>query len=203
MGSEAICTVHLNGAVSEAKVLLETSEIVVRGGPRLKIAFKDITQLAAKDGTLTLTFSGGVASFELGKNAEKWAQKIKNPRGLLDKLGVNSASKVAAINVSDEDFLAQLGERVPKLAACKPGAELDVLFFGVEQERALVRLASLQKAIKKSGAVWVVSPKGKGTPVTESAVMSAAKVAGLVDVKVAAFSQTHTALKLVIPVAKR
>ncbi len=33
--------------------------------------------------------------------------------------------------------------------------------------------------------------------------MAAAKKAGLVDVKVVSFSATHTALKLVIPVARR
>jgi len=34
-------------------------------------------------------------------------------------------------------------------------------------------------------------------------VIAAAKEAGLVDVKVVRFSDTHTALKLVIPVARR
>jgi hypothetical protein len=34
-------------------------------------------------------------------------------------------------------------------------------------------------------------------------VISAAKSAGLVDNKVASFSATHTALRLVIPVARR
>ena len=33
--------------------------------------------------------------------------------------------------------------------------------------------------------------------------MAASKKAGLVDVKVASFSPTHTALKLVIPVSRR
>jgi len=39
--------------------------------------------------------------------------------------------------------------------------------------------------------------------ITERDVMEAAKAAGLVDVKVARFSETLTAEKLVIPVAQR
>ena len=46
-------------------------------------------------------------------------------------------------------------------------------------------------------------PKGKDTPVTETDARKAGLAAGLVDVKVAAFSPTHSALKFVIPVAKR
>lgn len=38
---------------------------------------------------------------------------------------------------------------------------------------------------------------------TERDVMEAAKAAGLVDVKVARFSETHTAEKLVVPIAQR
>ena len=38
---------------------------------------------------------------------------------------------------------------------------------------------------------------------SEAAVMAAGKAAGLVDTKVVAFSETHTAERLVIPVARR
>jgi hypothetical protein len=51
--------------------------------------------------------------------------------------------------------------------------------------------------------VWVVSPKGKGIEVRDVDVMAAGRDAGLVDNKVASFSATHTALRLVIPKADR
>ena len=50
--------------------------------------------------------------------------------------------------------------------------------------------------------MWVVYPKGRTDP-SEVDVLEAGKAAGLVDVKVARFSETHTALKFVIPVARR
>ncbi len=56
--------------------------------------------------------------------------------------------------------------------------------------------------MKKNGALWVVYPKGQ-KHITENDVMAAAKSAGLVDVKVVSFSETHTALKLMIPLSHR
>lgn len=203
MGLEAVCTVRVNGKAAEAKALLETDELIVRGGMRLRIPFGSITSVEARDGELVITHAGGEAALALGPKAKTWAEKIKNPKSLLDKLGVKPGMKVAVVNVEDGDFLSQLGERVPKLAESKPGAELDVLFYGVEEKEGLEWLESLQKAIKKSGAIWVVARKGKGTPVTESDVMVGGKAAGLVDVKVAAFSATHTAHRMVVPKERR
>jgi hypothetical protein len=48
----------------------------------------------------------------------------------------------------------------------------------------------------------VVRPKGR-TEITEDDVMKAGKAAGLVDVKVVRFSETHTAEKFVIPLSRR
>jgi hypothetical protein len=56
--------------------------------------------------------------------------------------------------------------------------------------------------MKQNGALWVIRPKGR-KEISERAVMDAGKAAGLVDVKVVSFSETHTAEKFVIPVAQR
>ncbi len=53
-----------------------------------------------------------------------------------------------------------------------------------------------------AAALWVVYPKGM-KHITENDVLAAGRKCGLKDVKVVAFSVTHTALKFVIPVAKR
>ena len=60
----------------------------------------------------------------------------------------------------------------------------------------------MTKKLARDGALWIVRPKGKDG-VAESAVMSAGHRAGLVDVKVARYSDTHTAAKFVVPLAKR
>lgn len=203
MGSEAVCRVSYNGEAAEGKALLETTELIFRGDFRLKIPFSQIASLDAADGELRVGYDGGVAVFELGSDAEKWAEKIRNPRGLLDKLGVKSGMTVAVLGVEDEDFMGLLRDRVGE-----PGAEMvqdaDLIFFAADRVEDLRRLAELRGALKPAGGVWVVSPKGKGAVLKDVEVMAAARNAGLVDTKVVvAFSETHTALKLVIPKAQR
>ena len=64
------------------------------------------------------------------------------------------------------------------------------------------KLAALRAKLVPDGALWIVRPKGSGE-ISETDVMKAGKAAGLVDVKVVRFSDTHTAEKFVIPVARR
>ena len=52
--------------------------------------------------------------------------------------------------------------------------------------------------IPEDGAIWSIRPKGVAE-VSEAAVRAAALAAGLVDVKVARVSATHTAEKFVLP----
>lgn len=201
MGSEAVCSVHYGAQASEGKALLETSELIFRGDFRLRIPFSEITSLASEDGELRVGYAGNVAVFELGRNAGPWAKKIRNPRGLLDKLGVKPGMRVVVLGVEDADFLSQLRTRVEVL--CEAGSGADIVFYEADRPRDLVRPAELRTALKPGGAVWVVSPKGKGIEVKDTDVMTAARAAGLVDTKVVSFSATRTALKLVIPKAQR
>lgn len=202
MGSEAVCRVSFNGQVCEGKALLETSELIFRGEFRLKVAFTQITFLEAAGGELRVGYDGGTAVFELGREAEKWAAKIRNPRGLLDKLGVKPGMSVSVLGVRDDGFAAQLRERgiVPAL---EPVAGADLIFYEADRVEDLSQLATLRGCIGSTGAVWVVSPKGKAAALKDVDVIAAAREAGLVDTKVVGFSDTHTALKLVIPRTQR
>jgi hypothetical protein len=49
----------------------------------------------------------------------------------------------------------------------------------------------------------VIHPKGRGASPSDGEVRSAGIAAGLVDNKISAYSDTHTATRYVIPVAKR
>jgi hypothetical protein len=49
----------------------------------------------------------------------------------------------------------------------------------------------LERIIKRNGGIWVVWPKGQ-QHIRQADVMAAAKRAGLVDVKIVAFSDTHS-----------
>lgn len=150
-----------------------------------------------------MSFDGETAVFELGKDAAKWAEKIRNPRGLLDKLGVKAGASVAVLGVEDSEFIEQLSAKTSALQNGTTSRELDFVFYEADRPEDLAGLADLVPSLKRNGALWVVSPKGKGAQVKDIDVMAAAREAGLVDTKVVSFSDTHTALKLVIPVAQR
>jgi hypothetical protein len=211
MGQEALCRVRFGDQTADGKALLETNEIIFRGQRegsseaafRLKIPLVSITDLVEDGEELRVSFSGGTAHFELGaKAAAKWAGIIRNPKGLIDKLGVKDGAAAAVLGVTDAAFLQQLHSKAASVAATlTPGN--DFVFYEADEIDDLLRLDELKQGIKPNGAIWVVSPKGKGARVRDVDVMAAARAAGLVDTKVVSFSDTHTALKLVIPKAAR
>ena len=185
MGQEIKCRVEFGKESSEGKALLESAEVLFRGGFRLKIPFQSITALEAANGKLKIQFAEGSATFHLGPAAEKWVAKIRNPPSRLDKLGVKPGTKVHLINKHDEDFRRELAQRGAVLSKSKP----DLVFLSVKNKDQLVELAYLT-----GSPVWVIYPKGVQA-VTENDVIAAGRSVGFADIKVASFSATHTALK--------
>jgi hypothetical protein len=186
MGQEIKCRVEFGKEKSEGKALLETAEVLFRGAFRLNIPFQSITAMEASGGKLEIQFTDGSAIFHLGPAAEKWAEKIRNPPSRLDKLGVKPGTKVHLINKHDDDFRRELTERGAVLEKSKP----DLTFLSVKNKDQLVELAYLTGG----NPVWVIYPKGIQA-VTENDVIKAGRSVGFADIKVAAFSATHTALK--------
>jgi hypothetical protein len=204
MGYDASCKLTINGKTSTGTAWLEHKDLVFRGPTRLAIPLASITSATAEDGTLHLRFGNRTADFAIGPAASKWASRIMNPPSRLDKLGVKSGMTVAALGIADDSFIAEVEQRGGKVSTRAPraGRPADMIFYGADHRDALKRLADLRKLIHPAGAVWVVRPKGR-PEITEAETMAAGKRAGLVDVKVVSFSDTHTAEKFVIPVAQR
>lgn len=202
MGAESSCTLRYRGKKTAGKALLETKELLVRGERRLVVPYSSITAVDAADGILKLTFDGQVAEIDIGADAEKWANKIRNPRSLADKLGVKSGMLVSIVGVHDATLTSLVESRTEHVYTGAPRKESDIIFFAASTRAELERLPALRAKLRPNGAIWVIRPKGKAE-ITESDVMSIARQAGLVDVKVASYSETHTAEKLVIPVTER
>jgi hypothetical protein len=156
----------------------------------------------AEDGELRLTTPEGTAIIELGPLAQKWAEKIRNPKSLLDKLGIKPDSQVALVGLRDEEFRKLLRQRTRHVVKGPPRTELDTILLEVAAKSDLKKLDRLQTFLKRDGSIWVVWPKGR-EELKENDVIAAAKDAALVDVKVVKFSETLSALKLVIPLSRR
>jgi hypothetical protein len=73
----------------------------------------------------------------------------------------------------------------------------------VDRSPDLARIASAAKYLKPDGALWAFLPKGRGASPADAEVRAAGRAAGLVDNKISAYSETHTATRYVIPVSKR
>ena len=203
MGQEILCTAEFEGKTSEGRAYLETDHMLFRGDFRVSIPLASLHTIRSHDGQLHLAGPDLNITLALGAYSDKWAAKIRNPKTLLDKLGVKTGSCVAVLGVNDEAFLAQLLARVPDalIEITRPG--LDLLFYAADSPEQLARLHELKQLLQATGAIWVVSLKGKAALVKDADVIAAARAAGLVDTKVVGFSETHTALKFVIRVADR
>lgn len=205
MGQETRCTVRYGEAVSEGRVQLESEGIRFRGDFRLTIPFADVRSIEADGGVLRLAFPDGVADFEIGPLAGAWAEKIRNPRRLIDKLDIKPGSRVAVLGVAqaaNAEFWAQLRERTDFVLDHDLAPGLDSIILGVEQQRDLEQIDGLERYIQRNGAIWIVAPRNQ-PHLTELDVITTGRAAHLHDVKVAKFSATHTAHKFVIPRERR
>ena len=119
MGQEVVCTAHWGGKSVRGKALLETAEILFRGEERLKIPFSAIRGVEAKEGELRLKTDEGLVVFELGERAEKWREKILNPKSVVEKLGVKPEDAVAVFGKLDGEFLEKLKQQKSRTATGK------------------------------------------------------------------------------------
>lgn len=123
---------------------------------------------------------------------------------LLDKLGIRPGSRVAVVGAAvSEDVIAEVRDRTPDVTVGEPLPETDVILLAADSVDELGTISRLRPWIRADGAIWVISRKGHAATLRDVDVMAAARSAGMVDNKVAAFSATHTALRLVIPRALR
>lgn len=202
MGLEAVCEATFGGQRGEGKAHLEPEQLDFRGDFRLRIPVKAVKSVEARKGELRIEWPEGVATFRLGPQAEAWALKIRYPRSLLDKLGVKPGSRVAVLGAFEPYFLADLAGRTSDVSKGRAKKDSDLLFVAMSAKSGLASLGALRERIKPEGGIWVVWPKGR-KEFREDDVRAAGPSLGLVDVKVVAFSDALSALKMVIPVKLR
>ncbi len=203
MGKEQTCDAVIDGVRTHGLAMLETDDVQFRGTPKLKVLLKDIKKVILDGEDLELRHKGGVVRFNLGaKQAAAWAKRILEPPGLLDKLGVNEGTRVTVAGGLDEDFVHSLELRGASVRRGRKGKDADVVLFGAETLADLEDVAGLAKLMHPAGGIWFVYPKGR-KDLREADVMAAGRAAGWKDNKTCRVSETHTALRFVIPLADR
>ena len=124
-------------------------------------------------------------------------------RSLFEKLGVFSEAHVALVGRHDETFVTTLNARLAKGASQVLRTRYDLILVRIDVPRDLARLARAAAHLEPDGAIWVFHPKGRGAAPADAQVRAAGIAAGLVDNKISAYSDSHTATRFVIPLARR
>jgi hypothetical protein len=210
MGNEARCAVTVGRTRHTGTALLETDFVAFRSaaGESFRIPLRAVASARAEAGVLVVAFTEAgkkkTARFELGAAAARWAARITTPKSRVEKMGIVMGKRVVVVGEREGD-LAEGGAFAAEVALA--GAELGrtqgattdlVIFDAGDQAAALARVPGLAKKLGRGAALWIVYPKGLRT-IREADVLTAGRAAGLVDTKVARFSDTHTALRFVHP----
>src|SRR5689334_22803636 len=129
MGQELECKLRYGGKSQNGRALLETDYVLFRGETPLKLAFKDLRSVHAAGGVLRLESPAGLAEFELGAAAEKWAHKILHPPSRLEKLGVKAGTKLRIVGQVETGFLRE----AKAAGATTSGSKSDLVFVCAEK----------------------------------------------------------------------
>jgi len=202
MGREAVCLARYKRESGEGKALLETDELIFRGDFRVAVPLREVTAATVKDGVLTLEWPAGRLALSLGRSAEKWAEAIRSPKTVVEKLGVKPGLRVVLVGRFETSFRTDVMNALGEKPGVKPVPGSDLVFVLLVHEGDEDKLEDLVPAIFPDGAIWAVYPRGR-RDLSEDTVRKAARALGLVDIKLVKVSEKHGALKLVVPRAAR
>ena len=104
---------------------------------------------------------------------------------------------MAIVDLDDTGFLTLLRGRTSDIVKGRPRRPVDLVFMGATRLKDLKRINEVKGWIEPNGAIWVVRPKGGRSEIRDTDVIEATLAAGLVDNKIASFSDTHGAMRLV------
>jgi hypothetical protein len=126
------------------------------------------------------------------------AEKVYDRPRIL-KLGVKAGMRVLLLAGVDDGLAAEareMGAEVATAALAQASGSWDLVFLRLRDRGDLGTIAQARPLLRRDGALWLLRPKGS-PDLSEREVMEAGLAAGLVDVKVVAFSESLSALKLV------
>ena len=192
MGREAIAICTWQGQTAEVTALLESQEIILRGGIKAKFPRATIGEPKVDHDKLVLTVGSDRLILELGHvEAGKWqALLLKPPPMLAVKLGIGPSTLAYVLGSSDDPelALALADATTPNLAA----AAMIVAIINDESD-----LRSACEAAQKSPPlpIWFVYGKAKYASVTDTEIRTFMRGNGYVDTKSCSVSEKLTATR--------
>lgn len=196
MGLEAVCEVRIRRGAAleegEAKALLESLELILRGGIKRRWAIASLGDLAVAGESLNFTAGGEQVQLLLGATvAARWLAKLgKPPPTLAQKLGLGPAAQATVLGRLDDDNLAQA---LAGHVAADPGEA--AMMVAVMLNEADLQAALAAHARLPCRVLWAVIPKGPRSTLPESVLRSTLRAAGYADNKTSAVSERLTATR--------
>ena len=122
---------------------------------------------------------------------------------LLDRLGVKPGMKVTLVGIHDPWFVKLLRERTSSIVRGRPRSAADIVFLAADDRHDLDRLREVKSWIEPNGAIWAIRLKGGRGPLRDTDLIDAGLAAGLVDNKIASFSDAQGAMRFVFRLRDR
>ena len=203
MGREATVQCRWAEESGLCKVLLESHELIVRGGLRRRVPISLLKDVSVENENLRFRVGDEAVSFSLGSElAQRWAKAIATPPpSLAMKFGISRQSRLLLLGeIDSQELKAAIAE-----AGTADGKDADLIIAAVKTSHdldlALNQLALNQLSDRLSGRrlppVWIVYPKGTANHFGESSVREILRKRGFMDTKVASVSPQLTALRFI------
>ncbi len=202
MGAPHPATLHHQGRMLTGTAMLETGELVFEGDETLRVPLDGTERVELQGGALLLGRGTESWVFALGPKAMEWAEKIRKPKGRLEKLGVRFGQQAAILGPIDPTLAGELTAAGVIVHTGRVPSGMHLVFFGVSSKESLAPLATLRSRLSADGAVWMVRPKGRGA-LDDGTIRDAAKAVGLVEAKSLPFAPAHVATRYEPPRVER
>jgi len=196
MGRETTAQCRWANEAGLCKVLLESQELILRGGLRRRVPLSQLSDVSVENEVLRFRAGDDQVSLDLGSElAQRWAKALQTPApSLAKKMGISHASRLLVLGeAKSEELKAAIAEGV-----LAENGEADLIIASVRTRRdldfALDQFPTRQPSVPP---VWIVYPKGAGASLGELSVREDLRKRGFIDTKVASVSAKLTALRFI------
>src|SRR3954464_6295898 len=112
MGREATCRCRWGLEEADVRVLLETHDLILRGGMRRCVPLASLREVSSEADSLQFRVGPDRVTLQLGTQAAaRWAKAIAEPPSLAKKLGISSEKRIRILGCTEDEGLRQAFEQ--------------------------------------------------------------------------------------------
>lgn len=191
MGRDTETIARWQGKTAEVRAVLESGEIILRGGIQERIPRASISAMTVDQGWLTLATDRGALVLELGEvEASRWLAALQKPvPTLAQKLGASADCRAFVLGVVEDAELAAALAGGQAATLAEAGVLLAVLEVPGDLDAAFGVASSAPELM-----LWCVYPKGRAA-VSDAMVRGYLRERGYIDSKACAVSARLTATR--------